>query len=78
MNLLAGIKTGEIKTGLKHAKDLFDRRLIVGIDPRLVNTAGLTFSVGEILGGVYSGVFAKKLISAKHIRQATGLKDYVK
>jgi hypothetical protein len=47
------------------------------IDAGLVYTAGITFSVGEIRDGFYSGDFAKKLISAKSFSQATGLKDYI-
>ena len=76
MNFAAGISTGEIKTGMEAAEDIFNHRLIVSIDPGLVYTAGMTFSLGEIIDGVYSGDFAKKLISAKSIAQATDLKDY--
>ena len=63
--------------GWDAAEEVFDHRLIVSIDPGLVYTAGITFSVGEIRDGIYSGDFAKKLISAKSISQATGLKDYI-
>ena len=77
VNFAAGIATGDIITGLEAAKDVFNHRLIVSVDPGLVYTAGLTFSVGEIRDEFYSGDFAKKLISAKSISQATGLKDYI-
>ena len=63
--------------GMEAAEDIFDHRLIVSVDPGPVYTDGLTFSVGEIRDGIYSGDFAKKLISAKSISQATGLKDYI-
>ena len=77
MNLAAGIQTGEIKTGLEPAKELMDNRLLVSGDPGLINAIAMNFAVGEIRDGFYSGDFAKKIVSAKSISHAYGLKDYI-
>ena len=47
VNLAFGVGTGEIITGTAAAKELFDNRLVVSMDPGLVNLAAVTYSVGQ-------------------------------
>ena len=77
VNLAAGIETGEIKTEMGPAQDRLDDRLIVSGDPGLFNTISLNLAVGSIKYGFYAGAFAKKVVSARSVSHAYGLKDYV-
>ena len=75
VNFASGIKTGEIVTGEEAAKDLIDNRLIVSIDPGIVNLAAITFAFGCYNSSTtsFDGQFAKKLISAKSVSRDTSL-----
>jgi len=79
VNFASGIKTGEIVTGEEAAKDLIDNRLIVSIDPGLVNLAAITFAFGRYNSSTtsFDGQFAKKLISAKSVSRDTSLTNYI-
>ena len=79
MNFASGIKSGEIEIGIPAAKDLFDKRLVISIDPGLMNLAALTCSYGSVDAAtkIYSGVFVKKLFSAKGVKNDTGLATYL-
>jgi hypothetical protein len=79
VNFASGIKTGEIVTGEEAAKDLIDNRLIVSIDPGLVNLAAITFAFGCYNSSTtsFDGQFAKKLISAKSVSRDTSLTNYI-
>ena len=61
LNLSHVLDTGELYTGGEAAKDLFDNRLIVSIDPGSKNFAGQTFSFGQFdRYGVFNGRFMRK------------------
>ena len=79
INLASAMKAGEIELGVREAKTLFDKRLLVSIDPGLVNLAAITFTIGSYddTRKKYDGNFAKKMISAKSVSTATGLDKYI-
>lgn len=66
LNLAHAIGTGELKTGALAAKDLFDNRLIVSMDPGQTNFVGSTMIFGKLdEHGVFQGEFVKKNVKTE-------------
>lgn len=73
LNLKSIIEQNEVEMGDQAAKDLFDDRLIVLLDPGCENLVGATFATGRFNDQSFEGEFKRRKFSGREFRRAAGV-----